>query len=155
MDSTTPQKSAFTCRLSSLCAPDGTSLGKFAHVTITFLGVADDEMLLQIQQNIVDQSWSGPVSFTVVGYDNFGPKADIPVVLVHPDNGSVKQMLIHLHAAYGKPDYGFYPEVPNFHVSARTLSDNISLQIGDIFLATKIDIKQLGPHDPCFSISLQ
>ena len=87
-------------------------------------------------------------TMTVRGYDTFGPKADIPVLLVKLDDLNSQQCLLSFHQAYGQTEPGmssFLPE-SNFHISLK-FADQAAfrqLPVGTKLTAKRICMKRLG-----------
>ena len=88
----------------------------------------------------------------VTGFDQFGPNKDIKVILVELLDKDLEEELVQFYRAYGKPDHGFYPDRPNWHISKRNVEYDVV--VGTIIIAHQVDIKILGPHDPCDILKL-
>ena len=135
-----------------------------AHMTITYLGnVASDiyepheQALIEFQSIARTLKSSTGHKLTVIRHDKFGPKSDIPVLLVKPDEQAEK-LFINFHQKYGQcePNMSSKLIVPIFHVSlkfndlafARDLSVGTEIEFHSMFM------KRLGNCPPFFIESI-
>jgi hypothetical protein len=143
----------YTSRLGGFIDKFITPIGQHAHVTISFLDRLDEQQVKIAFAELEKIFESRTVlNFKIIGEDNFGPKKDIPVFTLQMMDKDMERLLAQFHKTFGKPDNGFYTEVPNWHVSKRNIEKD--LHVGEIITARSVDIKQLGPHDPVYKISL-
>jgi len=143
----------YTSRLGGFIDKFITPIGRHAHVTISFLDQLDERQLkvafAELEKIFESRTM---LNFQIVGEDYFGPKKDISVFILRVMDKDMERLLVQFHETFGKPDNGIYNEVPNWHVSKRNIEED--LHVGEIITARSVDIKQLGPHDPIYKISL-
>jgi hypothetical protein len=121
--------------------------GVKAHMTISYLGDEQTNPNFHLAlSSFVEMAESYQASeVTVVGYAKFGPKGDIPVLLVEVAN---VQPLLNFHQSFGQIEPGmteFLP-IPNFHISLK-FADQApfrNMPIGTKLFPEKICLKRLG-----------
>jgi hypothetical protein len=94
-----------------------------------------------------------PTTVSFDGYDFFGAKNDIEVRKCHFDNKELHSEFVSFHQRFGIQDGDVpKPQEPNFHVSLRNDKEGVIKKMDTVQVST-VFIKQLGPFDPCFTIT--
>jgi hypothetical protein len=137
----------YTSRVSKL-SRDGEKIGDYTHITLFYIG--EQEHLLDVIKEILGSLINEKLEFKVHGEANFGPNKEVPVYTLEMTDKGLEEQIHILYKSMARPDKGFseIPERISWHISKRTLS--VPLSVGDTIIANQFDIKQLGPHDPCF-----
>jgi hypothetical protein len=127
------------------------------HMTISYLG--DEQTNPNFHSalsSFVDmaENYKG-TEVTVVGHSNFGPKNDIPVLLVEVVN---VDPLLEFHQSFGQtePNMTEFLPVPNFHISLK-FADQApfrEMAVGTKLTAKKICLKRLGNIPDVYSKNL-
>ena len=137
----------YTCRFGTLMYNDR-CIGEYAHITITFLGELPLSDVEEIWQNLISIVEKEEIVFKIVGEDMFGVDKNIPVWKLMAV-GDFENKLHSFHQRYGKPDNGFWSDTISWHISKRNITSDIN--IGNIIVPIKLDIKQLGSFDPIYN----
>lgn len=121
--------------------------GVKAHMTISYLNDKDNNpnFFLALESFVKLSGTFPQTEVTVIGYDNFGPRKNIPVLLVE-----VKDVnpLLTFHNSFGQTEPGmnkFFTQ-PSFHISLK-FNDQArfrNLPLGTKLTPTKICMKRLG-----------
>jgi len=129
------------------------------HATITYFGDITDEHVPVFDAlfDFMDELRGQSVEFIVTGRDNFGPKHDIPVLLVDFVDPKIKDLCVTFHQRFGVPEPGFEKKlnVPSYHSSIKDESKLLDTPVGTKIIATAVSVKRLGPIDPFYSILLK
>jgi 2'-5' RNA ligase len=117
------------------------------------LGEVKDDQLETIQQDLSELANSiFPLDIEFGEQEMFGPKNDIPVLLVGIKDENKKNILDDFYRKHGKPEYGIERETQNFHVTVKGIVD----EVGSLSNArlTTIFLKPLGPYDPIWQMKI-
>ena len=130
------------------------------HVTATYLGDPTDETfnaLAEWASNLSTQVGEGKcIKMSVTGTAKFGPKEDIPVLLVQFEDERVKAICDEFHSRYGRcaPGMPGKLERPNYHITCKGHPELAGLPIGTVFTIKHAGAKRLGPNDPFWKCDL-
>lgn len=119
-----------------------------------FLGEASQETLESVKSDLTDFCRYLPLHIRV-GKDNmFGPKKNIPVKHIEILNEEAKTAFLNFYRKYGKAEPGMpYLDTPSYYVSVKDIAEELP-EHSEHYWTEKFFIKQLGPYDPIFTISI-
>jgi len=126
-----------------------------AHMTITYLGTADENKLEKAKTLLSAINLMRPIKLRIGSPDTFGTQErPVPVRRLEIEQPKIEEKLIGMHQELGECE-PFQPEkldTPNWHVSAKDpklqdeLSNKAKKQI--MLIGGKLFIKPLGPFEP-------
>lgn len=127
------------------------------HMTVTFPGDLDEKMLAELVTDM--ESIARVIQIQFGKWDTFGSDEMIAagkgfqVKLCSIVSPTDRQALVDLHKKWGKPDNGMpLLAEPNFHVSKRTIGDELDTM--DSAKCSEWFIKELGPNPPIWTRNL-
>lgn len=127
------------------------------HMTITYLGEADEEKLAEAKAILEIINKLRPIYITVGEPAIFGNQENpIPVMQLLVENPKIEELLIKMHEKLGvcEPSQKEKFEIPSWHVSVKDSQlqqEFLELQ-GNSILAGKLFIKPLGNCRPIVEI---
>ncbi len=122
------------------------------HMTLCYLGEADQEVIDQVKTELVNLCQHLPLHVKIGSDDLFGLNKNIPVkhILILDDN--VKSAFLAFYKRFGKAEPNMpYFEIPDYHLTVKDIADEFP-ENSNHYWEGKFFIKQLGPHDPIFTI---
>ena len=146
------------------CNPDGTCNTEvtefmhlsFLHMTLFFLGmcVPSNQMLVEIKERLTGLD----LRLRATGEARFGPGKNIPVVLLEFLSQETDMVLRKIRAKFGRLEQwqveSGLVELPpaNWHLTVKHQKLRETILGLDHMRLTGAGIKQLGPHDPVYTV---
>ncbi len=126
------------------------------HVTASYLGDATDETFSAIAELSLRVPTSSAITMKVTGTAMFGPKANIPVLLVGFEDGLHQKVFDEFHRSHGvcEPGMPRKLDTPNYHINCKGSESLSKLPVGTKFVIKSISAKRLGPVDPFWTFRL-
>jgi hypothetical protein len=127
------------------------------HITITYLGVADNAQLQRAKQLLEEIHRIRPVRF-IVGPVTSLPTASgqLPVRLLLFEKLEIEEKFAALHQELGECEPSqpakFEHQIPHISLKDPALSAELSAKEGTILIGGKLFIKQLGNFDPIIEL---
>jgi 2'-5' RNA ligase len=128
-----------------------------AHMTITYLGEADEKKLEDAKRMLAIINQSRPIRIKMGKPDVFGTQErPIPVMRLLIESPTIEELLIQMHRQLGvcEPSQTDKLEIPSWHVTVKDtqLQEEFLGRQDSTIIGGKLFIKALGNFDPVIEL---